>query len=400
MTRARVLAGLLLLLMTGLAQAEAKDNAEALANATKIRAALPAPSPVVSFLFEGDVVLNGLWAGEITLTLKASKVGRDLVWRATEKLFTDWKGIETRRSTILHLKQDLSIVSGSAELKREDETTALVISRTDKGFFIQRRHKKGEDWQAPELLQMEAPKSATHGLVPVLFFLRHVPADDKTTYEIPRVRWPWSGEPKAVDALSLEVTGEAPTLPGSEKERKTWAAIMRSAGEVRGLHLSPDRTSFVGSVVADKPEALRIVPRGEGGERNKLSEKVPAKTWQDAFLKFGYGYHQARRKLLDAAFHWDRFYEHETTVLKRWNADKPVEEFKQAWIDEFCAQSKHRSDANTQRLLDMTLATGKLKKKTDDSVVFAAHANFGGGTQRTYFLERRDGYWGIVRIDW
>jgi len=74
--------------------------------------------------------------------------------------------------------------------------------------------------------------------------------------------------------------------------------------------------------------------------------------------------------------------------------------FKQAWIDEFVNQSKHRSIHDTRRLLSLTLGTGKVKKQTRDEIVFAAHKNFGGGIQRTYHLRCKEGIWGIIRIDY
>ena len=43
--------------------------------------------------------------------------------------------------------------------------------------------------------------------------------------------------------------------------------------------------------------------------------------------------------------------------------------------------------------------SSSIHEQTEDKVVFAAHANFGGGTQRTYYLERRDGFWAIARIE-
>ena len=72
--------------------------------------------------------------------------------------------------------------------------------------------------------------------------------------------------------------------------------------------------------------------------------------------------------------------------------------FKKAWIQEFVNQSLHRDVPATRRLLAMTLATGKIKKQTDDEVVFWAHPNFGGGTQRTYYLKKVDDRWGIWKI--
>jgi len=182
-----------------------------------------------------------------------------------------------------------------------------------------------------------------------------------------------------------------------DKARKSWVVEARQGKSVFTLHLTPDRQALIGIRV--QGGAGDIVPRGEGGERLTVKPDEPAATWKEAFLKFGFGYHLPRASLLAAAFHWDAMYEHETKVLKRWDAQRPVEDFKKAWIAEFVKQSKNRSIHDARRLLSMTLATGKIKKQTKDEIVFAAHKNFGGGVQRTYYLRCKDGVWGITRID-
>ena len=68
-------------------------------------------------------------------------------------------------------------------------------------------------------------------------------------------------------------------------------------------------------------------------------------------------------------------------------------------MNEFLTESKHRSQADTDSLLLGTLQTGTATEKGDDTVVFAAAAQFGGGVQRTYHLKRIEGVWYIVRID-
>ena len=168
-------------------------------------------------------------------------------------------------------------------------------------------------------------------------------------------------------------------------------------GTAWDLHLSRDFKRLIAMESTTGP--VRIVPAGMGGERVTADPRAEATTWKQAFLKFGFGYHMARKELLADAFHWPLMYEHEVKALKRWPAERPVAEFKDAWIAEFVAGSKHRDVPATRRLLSMTLATGKLKKQTDDEVVFWAHPNFGGGTQRTYYLKKIDGRWGIWRID-
>jgi hypothetical protein len=395
---ARSTAALLLLLALNAPCAGAQP--EALERAAAVRAKLPAPGPTTTIDFEGDLVINGLWAGETQFTLRAAKVGTQVVWRMTEQTFVDWQGKETRTKTILHLGQDLSILSGSSERKVEADTVTLVITRTPEGFLLQRRAKTGDDWGEAEMLEMAAPAGTTHGVAALLLFLRALPADERRPHAFPRVdAWPYQGEPAAVPTATLEPVGPA-TFGEGKGKRKSWSATLAFEGQPPiTFHLTPDRQALLGGRRVDGKVTLDVVPRGEGGQRVRLEDEKPAATWKEAFLKFGYGYHQARRDLLSVAFHWEGFFEHETKVLKRWPAERPLADFKQAWIDEFCAQSKHRSDKDAKRLLDMTLATGKVKKQTATAVVFAAHANFGGGTQRTYYLEKRDGVWGIVRID-
>jgi hypothetical protein len=381
------------------ASAGPEADAAARARGEKLRAALPAPSPTTSIDFQGDVVIDGLWAGEMHCTLRVARLGNQSVWRVSERTFLDYQGTETQTNTILHLDRELGVVSGSSERRVGDTTVTLAITRTPQGFLIQRRRKVGEDWKPSDVIEMKAPRGTTHGLAALVLLLRAMP-ERSEDFALPRVdSWPYEGTPADVDIVLIRALGPSRFEHGKEP-RASWAASMRSetAAPMR-LHLTADRKAVLGGRRVQGEVTLDIVPRGEGGRRERLAEAEPARTWKAAFLKFGYGYHMAQRDLLAQAFHWDRMYEHETTVLSRWPKERPLTEFRKAWIDEFCAQSLRRSELETRRLLDMTLATGKVRKKTKDTVVFAAHANFGGGTQRTYHLERRDGVWGIVRVD-
>jgi hypothetical protein len=151
-------------------------------------------------------------------------------------------------------------------------------------------------------------------------------------------------------------------------------------------------------VVGKVPPSL-IVPKGTAPEKVKLDDDAPATTWKAAFLKFGHGYHMGVEKWLDGAFHWPSMYDHETSLPGGWSKDRPVEAFRRAWLDEFLRASPRRTRAAADQLLAMTLDTGTVKSQTEDSVVFAAHPEFGGGVQRTYYLKRIDGVWYLVRID-
>jgi hypothetical protein len=92
-------------------------------------------------------------------------------------------------------------------------------------------------------------------------------------------------------------------------------------------------------------------------------------------------------------------WEHETSLPDGWPKERPVEAFRKAWLAEFLRASPRRTRAAADELLAMTLATGRVREQTEDAVVFAAHPEFGGGVQRTYYLRRIGGVWYIVRID-
>jgi hypothetical protein len=387
---------------TGAARADEGLAAEREAAET-IRAALPEPTPAISIRYEGDILVDGLFIGEIEITARAAKVGRQSVWRVTQSSFHDL-GVrgEVRTRTKLHLARDLAILSGTFEMESKTETVSLVMSRIEQGFMVQRRVKKGDDWNAPEVRELAAPARATGGIAAALLFLRALPADATGAFALPWVgteEWLMRGTSKAHEPAVLAVGGES-TFESPAKRRDSWFVTSKQGAESPArLHLSRDRRTLLG-IVGREGTKMRVVPRGEGGSRDvELKGDAPAATWKAAFLKFGYGYHMARPELLEAAFHWERMYAYETEVLKRWPADRPLDEFKKAWVDEFVANSKRRSLADTKRLLAMTLSTGKVKSETADAVVFAAHPNFGGGVQRTYHLEKREGVWGITRID-
>jgi len=404
-TRSLRLAALLLVLAVAAAPASAapQENVKALAAARAVIAKLPPPTPVISIDFRGDLLVAGLWSGETRYTAKAAKVGRQVVWRVTQDTYIDYAGAETRIRVMAHLKPDLSILSGSYERKDHGESVSLAFSRSGSGLLVQRRRQKGNADATTDLVEMKADLQSTVSLGALLLFLQAAPAKKGAVYALP---WLSSAELLAPEKegvgkpILLTIRGAGTwgaEENGEKKTRKTWIVACEHGETAFELHMTPDRKKLLG---IRTPEGRGdIVPRGEGGERLTAKPDEPAATWKDAFLKFGFGYHLPRRSLLEAAFHWEDMYEHETKVLKRWDKSQPLSVFKQAWIDEFVNQSKHRSIHDTRRLLSLTLGTGKVKKQTRDEIVFAAHKNFGGGIQRTYHLRCKEGIWGIIRID-
>jgi hypothetical protein len=364
-----------------------------------LRAALPDPTPAIAYDYVGDLVLGGLWAGETRYTAKVAKVGRQSVWRVTEDTYIDHAGAETRIRLLAHLKPDLSILSGTYTRSEKEVTTTLAFSRGGSGLLVQRRvERKGAD-PASDLVQLAIDPGATTGIGALLLFLRAGPQKGKPAYRLP---WISNETFDALDPdvrppdLTMRVEG-AGTLTVGNTEHKAWTVSCTAGANTFTCALAPDRRSLLG--MRNAAAAVDVVPRGEGGERLSVQADEPARTWKDAFLKFGFGYHLPRRTLLQAAFHWEDMYEYETKVLKRWDAGRPLSEFQAAWVEEFVQQSKNRSVQDARRLLSMTLGTGTLTHKGEDAVVFAAHANFGGGVQRTYYLSKKDGVWGITRIE-
>jgi len=381
----------------------AADLTTAFKTADAIRTKLPMPLPNKALRFEGDIVINKVWAGEVKYTAQATKFARKAVWQVTEEVYIDFGGVETRVKGKFHLAQDLSLMWGNLERLREGRGASLVFARSATGFRVLRTEKTEAGSGETKTFDVAAQKNATFGRVAQLLFLRAVPESAKKTFALPTVAFdalataaPKKASIPEADPTVLETKGKG-RYDAAGKAQPSWVTATRRGKVEFDVHLAPKTRTLIGVVA--KTTSAHIVPKGAAGERVTLDEEKPSKTWQQAFLKFGYGYHMAREKLLAEAFHWETMHEYESTVAKSWPAERSVEEFKQAWIKEFVAQSLHRPRSDTERLLSMTLATGKPQKKGDDKVIFAAHANFGGGTQRTYHLQRIEGLWYIVRVD-
>lgn len=359
-----------------------------------VRGKLGQPSPLDAVSFEGDLTIGGLWAGTASFEARPHTFTRQQVWRVVEKYFIDYKGIEKRLTLRYMLSPDLSLRSGRADVDVEGAKSAMVFAPSEKGFQILHTRTDAAGTTATRSQVLEAPPRSTAGMPALLLLARALPDDLARDHALP-----WF--PLADVALGTQVTGTKTrwiTISPMPKERRLqvgWGMMTRDQEQASAIHLSSDRKRLVRF---EGPQ-FKIVPKGQGGKRIALSEEKPANTWQQAFLKFGYGYHMARKKLLEEAFHWRSMYDHETKVTKSWKGSDDLEAFRDAWVAEFLRQSLRRSRKDTERLLNMTLASGKIEKQTGDEVVFAAHANFGGGTQRTYTLKKVDGVWYIAFVE-
>ena len=398
----RLLAVCLLVCLAAPSFAEEATDAAARKAAADARAKLPAPNPGISIAFHGDLMIQDMWAGEVRFSAKLARAGRDFVWRITEDTFLDWSGGEVREKLMVHAGKDLAVRSGTYERSDKEGAILLGFSRGESGFEAVRRKREGDAWGKGEPVSMKAAPQSLGGLASLLLFLRGAKPEAKgTTYALPFAGMSAFKQAEAAEAghVTLAYQGDA-TWKLNEDAKKTFETArvrFTPGGTAWDLHLSRDFTSLIAMESTTGP--VKIVPAGMGGERVTADPREKATTWKQAFLKFGFGYHMARKELLADAFHWPLMYEHEVKTLKRWPADRPLDEFKEAWVKEFMAGSQHRDVPATRRLLSMTFATGKVKKETEDEVVFWAHPNFGGGTQRTYYFKKVDDRWGLWRID-
>ncbi len=400
MARLLLIAASLLLLCSPVLGKDDVAGTKAAKAASAVRAKLPAPNPGISVSYHGDLVIGDLWAGEVHLGAKLAKLGRQYVWRITEDTYMDWQGGETRVKLMLHADKRLAILSGTYERSDREGAISLVFSRSEKGFDVQRRTRKGKAaWGKTESLTMQAAPQPMGGLPSLLMFLRAAgPAKKAVDYRLPVVRESaWKMVESAEPATTLLACRGPGTWKRGKKSFETSVVRYNPGGTTWDLHLSRDHRKLIAMVSTTGP--VQIIPAGMAGDRVAADPREPATTWKKAFLKFGFGYHMARESLLADAFHWPVMYEYEVKTLKRWDKNSPVADFKKAWIAEFIKGSLHRDTPATRRLLSMTLATGKVKKETATDVVFWAHPNFGGGTQRTYHFRNVDGVWGIWRID-
>jgi hypothetical protein len=272
------------------------------------------------------------------------------------------------------------------------------------GQFAIDRTVSGVDKPNPESskLSVDAPADATYGNTALALFLRHAPKKASARYAVSWFAPDLAGlkrgdhDPAPSTEARIEVLGGA-SFEASGQPCPTWAALVEHDGRTRELHFAPDDRAMIG--ILGRVPPVHVVPKGTAPPATKSDVDAPANSWRAAFLKFGRGYHMAVEEWLDAAFHWPSFYEYETSLPGGWPKEKPVDEFKKAWIEEFLKNSKHRPRSQADQLLQGTLMTGTVKEETADKVVFAAHPEYGGGVQRTYHFAKIDGVWYLTRID-
>lgn len=378
-------------------QAHAGPGAKA---AEKARAALAAPSPERNLAFAGDLWDAGQWRGSLRVSIEAHTHDETMVWVSKE----EWRwlgGAGDRALTVTaSLASDLTLLQ--LEVARRTGTKEELAFLTREGETLKGTSREivGEEEGAGKPLALPWAKDTLGGLGALALLARaHLTpgAGPLEVRWVPTQLWTEASLPAA-----RTLTLQAPEAGASDGPVLTLTATPGLTGGAAGagtslLKLAPQGTGVLGWTALDGQADL--LPVGRLPVPDTFDESKPARAWQHAFRTFGVGYHMARPELVEKAFDWQALYDYETSVEDGWPADKPVSALKQAWIDEFMAQSKHRSRAETDDLLAGTIGTGTVTVRSPDHVVLAAIAQFGGGEARTYHLKRGpDGVWRLVRF--
>ena len=374
--------------------------------ADRVRASIPAPiepegegKPVPGFSWEADLALSGERAGTYRCSAEPGVYRGEPVWLTSEHVSVTWGGASTTTEVSLYLARDLSLLKGEWMRTSPEGSVRLDLRREGDRLKVVREVVAGTTEKEPETLDLPCPEGATWGRVALLLFLRHAP-EAAATYELPPA--PVEAAVPSVDGhdpapakepIRVEVRGAAKygTAP---RVRDAWLAVV-TEGHRKGETWLEAKGRAPLAAVAVQPPGLSLVPKGEGGSAVAYDDDKPATTWKAAFLKFGHGYHQAVEAWIIASIHWQSLYDADV-ASGSWPKEKPVEELRQAYVQEFLARSKHRPRADADALLRMTLATAEEKKLDDGTIVLATHPEFGGNV---FHFRPIDGIWHIVKLE-
>ncbi len=394
----RALPGLVALLLALLPAPPARADDKATAAGAKARAGLPEPVEGKGLAYDGELWVDGVWGGTVRVAVEAGELADKPCWLVTEDVFWDLSGTEWRVNVAATLRRDLSVERAEIDLKVGPRLTRFTLARAEGGWKGQKQVVEGENEGPFEDVAVAAPPGATLGLGALALLARGPlpagePALGLTWLDAVAFARGGAQAPAAVRAV-LKGEGAFEAAPGKPA---AWSAALEGLPTPTTLFAAKKERALLGLTGWLDAKAV-VLPAGQRPQGAALDEKGPARTWQAAFLKFGVGYHMAKRELLEEAFDWKAMYEYESSLEDGWPASKPLAEFKEAWIGEFLAQSLKRNRAETNDLLTMTLTTGRLEEKGPDRVIFHAHANFGGGQARAYHLRRVEGVWFITRM--
>ena len=387
----------------GLAGASAEAFATPLERAvTRTQQRLRAmPVPARSFSFLGEVRLDGTAVGTVMLSAEPASVGGAPAWRVieSETIAAGAAVIEDEVSGFL--RPDLGVLRGEQLAKRPEGTFHVTYARKPGGLETVAHTADGP--QAPVLLG--APEGAMTGLVPVLLFLREVP-ETPAHYVLPGWDPRYAQTPKAGTGtfslsrsdLHVEVRGILGVRACLDLLGVVGPALHahceRRNGEIFDVYLHAARRHLL-AVDGIMPR-LRVQARGATGKQLDWYDAVEGEpaTWRQAFVKFGRGYHMARRDLLADAFHWPSMV---TRALaeKRYEPGTSEEKVRDDWIEVFLGMSKHRTAGDCDDLLFQIFMTSAVTEHADGAVSLRTLPVYGGHTYRMQLVGAR---WWIVQI--
>lgn len=398
-----------LLFVAPRARAEEDPSTKAaLAATAKVRAAIPEPveDQGLDAEWTGDLVLGGDAAGSVRLSVDVGEYKGKPVWLSKEVTRREWAGSVVTTTLSAYLARDLSLMRGEWTREEPDRRIHLAFARDEarSGTLKVVREIRTEKGTETAEMALDAAPDATIGDVPLWLFVRSAPKD-KGTYLLPFV----SLDPAipAIDEhepapdpapIRAEVLGPS-TWSASLPARASFALKFGRTGGERTLHYTNDAAAKDRKPIGvewARPAGVKVVPKGEGGQKPTYGDDAPATTWRAAFLKFGHGYHMAKRPLLEAACHWPSILAYDRAG-GTWGPERGGEaEIREAYVTEWLSRSKHRPQADTDALLAGTLLSATTKTLDDGTVVLTTSPTYGGNIFR---LKAIDGVWYIVGVD-
>ncbi len=365
-----------------------RDRAAEAARTARRR--LDAPSR--PYRFDGDLVLDGAAIGRVRIEATPASEGGEPAWDVLET--TERRGGDAivRSESSYRLAQDLTVLRGEQRVATPTGGWQMRFERV--GDRMRLHWGSGESRTTTEGL---VGPDATMGTLAVLLLARDAaPRDAAIHWVLP------SFDPRFVRAPNAG-SGSVPT--GDTDLTVDVGAPADGARDVRvRSRLGFETVYHVSTTDGVVRGATGVVPRsgwapaGEGGPAPDWFDAIegtPRNAWQ-AFIKFGRGYHLPRRDLLEVAVDWAALHAHEIAE-GHWPPNTSLDTVREAWIEEFVSQSKHRSTGDCDDLLMQIFLTMSVTREGDGSITFAATPLYGGHRYRIAD-GGRDG-WRIVKID-
>jgi len=371
------------------AQAFATPLERAVERTARVRRALAEPARPLSFL--GEIRLDGTRVGSVMLAAEPTSVDGAPAWRVLESETIHVGAARIESEVTGFLGADLGVMRGEQIDKRPEGSFHVTYARKPGGIETIAHTAKGPE----AAVLLDAPEGALTGLVPVLLFLRDVPAEP-AEYVLPGWDPRYAQSPKAgTGTFTLSRSDLHVTVTMEKHPLRLEARCERRNGEVFDVAVRARDRLLLG-VRGVMPRLSYVLP-GTQPAALDWYDAVEGKptTWRQAFVKFGRGYHLPRRDLLADAFHWPSMVEH-AVQTKRYEAGTPESKIRDDWIDVFVGMSKHRTEGDCDDLLFQIFMTSEAIAHEDGSVSLRTIPAYGG---HTYRMREIDDRWWIVQVD-